>query len=283
MFFHTDYRPLIRDAHNYVLDEQTQQAPHLMPPPFLVDVDGNPHPPRYQRLVPGRENCREEQLIPQMGLTSSGLNQVLSQQAAEGSSPLDSIIQRLQQEQDQRLGSDSRAARGSVSSPTEVSSPPNVGLRRSGQIEGVRQMHSNAPRSEMATETDLVAWSRRVLVPELSQGTASKQENWRTARGEEEMNVYRSERRRRSIHSQYHRENRQHATENTVEEGRRHQGNQHNYHTRLAVEETSRQSEANEEEPSASEGEAEVRPPSRESSDEEREQKEPWPDDHSSS
>uniref|UniRef100_A0A673MJF1 PH-interacting protein-like n=1 Tax=Sinocyclocheilus rhinocerous TaxID=307959 RepID=A0A673MJF1_9TELE len=168
MFFHTDYRPLIRDAHNFVLDEQTQQAPHLMPPPFLVDVDGNPHPPRYQRLVPGRENCREEQLIPQMGLTSSGLNQVVSQQAAEGSSPLDGMIQRLQQEQDQRLGSDTRASRGSVSSPTEVSSPPNVGLRRSGQIEGVRQMHSNAPRSEIATERDLVAWSRRVLVPELS-------------------------------------------------------------------------------------------------------------------
>lgn len=61
---------------------------------------------------------------------------------------------------------------GSVGSPTEVLSPPNVGLRRSGQIEGVRQMHSNAPRSEMATETDLVAWSRRVLVPELSHGTA---------------------------------------------------------------------------------------------------------------
>lgn len=67
MFFHTDYRPLIRDANNYVLDEQTQQAPHLMPPPFLVDVDGNPHPPHYQRLVPGRENCKEEQLVPQLG------------------------------------------------------------------------------------------------------------------------------------------------------------------------------------------------------------------------
>uniref|UniRef100_A0A8C2B1Z6 PH-interacting protein n=1 Tax=Cyprinus carpio TaxID=7962 RepID=A0A8C2B1Z6_CYPCA len=216
MFFHTDYRPLIRDAHNFVLDEQTQQAPHLMPPPFLVDVDGNPHPPRYQRLVPGRENCREEQLIPQMGLTSSGKNLIIAyfQQAAEGSSPLDSMIQRLQQEQDQRLGSDSRANRGSVSSPTEVSSPPNVGLRRSGQIEGVRQMHSNAPRSEIATERDLVAWSRRVLVPELSPA---------------------------------------HAIENSVEEGRRYQGNQHNYHTRLAVEETSRQSEPNEEEHSASE------------------------------
>uniref|UniRef100_A0A8C2C832 Bromodomain and WD repeat domain containing 3 n=1 Tax=Cyprinus carpio TaxID=7962 RepID=A0A8C2C832_CYPCA len=65
MFFHTDFRPLIRDSNNFVLDEQTQQAPHLMPPPFLVDVDGNPHPPRSQRLVPGRENCKEEQLVPQ--------------------------------------------------------------------------------------------------------------------------------------------------------------------------------------------------------------------------
>ncbi|MGH0125533.1 UNVERIFIED_CONTAM: hypothetical protein FKN15_036267, partial [Acipenser sinensis] len=111
MFFHTDYRPLIRDANNYVLDEQTQQAPHLMPPPFLVDVDGNPHPSRYQRLVPGRENCRDEQLIPQMGVTSSGLNQVLSQQANDGSSPLDTMIQRLQQEHDQRSSGLNRGSR----------------------------------------------------------------------------------------------------------------------------------------------------------------------------
>uniref|UniRef100_A0AAQ5XVB5 Bromo domain-containing protein n=1 Tax=Amphiprion ocellaris TaxID=80972 RepID=A0AAQ5XVB5_AMPOC len=184
MFFHTDYRPLIRDANNYVLDEQTQQAPHLMPPPFLVDVDGNPHPPRYQRLVPGRQGCRDEQLIPQMGVTSSGLNQVVSEQAVDGPSPLDTMIQRLQQEQDQRLGTNdssapastaanTRSSRGSVGSPTEVHSPPNVGLRRSGQIEGVRQMHSNAPRSQMATEGDLVAWSRRVLVPELEDASVS--------------------------------------------------------------------------------------------------------------
>lgn len=61
---------------------------------------------------------------------------------------------------------------GSISSTSEVHSPPNIGLRRSGQIEGVRQMHSNAPRSEIATERDLVAWSRRVVVPELSSGVA---------------------------------------------------------------------------------------------------------------
>uniref|UniRef100_A0A674MUK4 Pleckstrin homology domain interacting protein n=1 Tax=Takifugu rubripes TaxID=31033 RepID=A0A674MUK4_TAKRU len=181
MFFHTDYRPLIRDANNYVLDEQTQQAPHLMPPPFLVDVDGNPHPPRYQRLVPGREGCRDEQLIPQMGVTSSGLNQVVSEQAVDGSSPLDTMIQRLQQEQDQRMGTSDTSSSAlansrarSVGSSPEVHSPPNVGLRRSGQIEGVRQMHSNAPRSQMATEGDLVAWSRRVLVPELEDASVSR-------------------------------------------------------------------------------------------------------------
>ncbi|KAF7664608.1 hypothetical protein LDENG_00171740 [Lucifuga dentata] len=263
MFYHTDYRPLIRDTNNYVLDEQTQQAPHLMPPPFLVDVDGNPHPPRYQRLVPGREGCREEQLIPQMGVTSSGLNQVVSEQAVDGSSPLDTMIQRLQQEQDQRLGTNDpsasanpRASRGSVSSPTEVHSPPNVGLRRSGQIEGVRQMHSNAPRSQMATEGDLVAWSRRVLVPELEDASVRRQES--------------------RVHP---------TSECVVDEGRRSQGN-HGYQTRAAMEETSRQSaEAADDDDSTSEGEVEVRQINGHSSEEEKEEeeKEPWPDDHSSS
>uniref|UniRef100_A0A669F9F4 PH-interacting protein n=1 Tax=Oreochromis niloticus TaxID=8128 RepID=A0A669F9F4_ORENI len=251
MFFHTDYRPLIRDANNYVLDEQTQQAPHLMPPPFLVDVDGNPHPPRYQRLVPGREGCRDEQLIPQMGVTSSGLNQVVSEQAVDGPSPLDTMIQRLQQEQDQRLGTNDVSAAAantrsrSVGSPTEVHSPPNVGLRRSGQIEGVRQMHSNAPRSQMATEGDLVAWSRRVLVPELEEASVRRQVNWREAKGEEEINIYQSERRRRTLHSL--------PKESRVNEARRSQGN-HGYQTRAAMEETSRQSaEAADEDDSTSE------------------------------
>ncbi|XP_053743867.1 PH-interacting protein isoform X1 [Synchiropus splendidus] len=297
MFFHTDYRPLIRDANNYVLDEQTQQAPHLMPPPFLVDVDGNPHPPRYQRLVPGRESFRDEQLIPQMGVTSSGLNQVVSEQAVDGPSPLDTMIQRLQQEQDQRLGGNNdlpahsaaaistRASRGSVSSPTEVHSPHNVGLRRSGQIEGVRQMHSNAPRSEMATEGDLVAWSRRVLVPELEDASVRRQVNWREAKGKEEINIYQSERRRRTIHS-LPKESRVHPTsEPVMEEGRKSQGN-HGYQTRAAVEETSRQSaDAADDDDSTSEGEAEVRQINGHSSEEEKEEeeKEPWPDDHSSS
>ncbi|MBN3285500.1 PHIP protein, partial [Polyodon spathula] len=287
MFFHTDYRPLIRDANNYVLDEQTQQAPHLMPPPFLVDVDGNPHPSRYQRLVPGRENCRDEQLIPQMGVTSSGLNQVLSQQANDGSSPLDTMIQRLQQEQDHRLSVDTwssglnRGSRGSVSSSSEVHSPPNVGLRRSGQIEGVRQMHSNAPRSEIATERDLVAWSRRVLVPELPPGISSKQEKWRTAKGEEEISIYKLEKKKRAMPSHNQREAKNHGPESLSDgvEPRRLQVNQHSYHTRAAVEETGRLGDAAEEENSSSE-EGEVRPASGETSEEEGKA---WPSDSSSS
>lgn len=56
-----------------VLDEQTQTPPHLMPPPFLVDIDGNPYPPYLQRLVPGREQCDVDQLVPNVVLNDEGM------------------------------------------------------------------------------------------------------------------------------------------------------------------------------------------------------------------
>uniref|UniRef100_A0A7N8YFW5 Bromodomain and WD repeat domain containing 1 n=1 Tax=Mastacembelus armatus TaxID=205130 RepID=A0A7N8YFW5_9TELE len=206
VFFHTDYRPLIRDANGFVLDEQTQQAPHLMPPPFLVDVDGNPHPPRYQRLVPGRENIAAEHLVPQLGYvaTSDGevVEQVISQQTAEHeevavrrSSLLDEAIRQLQEQQDRQNQPGTEAVLRSGAGP-EGQSPPNVGLRRSGQVEGVRQMHQNAPRSQMATERDLQAWRRRVVVPELASNSYRDQEDIRTARGDEEVALYNAKKRR---------------------------------------------------------------------------------------
>ncbi|XP_014793686.1 PREDICTED: bromodomain and WD repeat-containing protein 1 [Calidris pugnax] len=218
MFFHTDYRPLIRDSNNYVLDEQTQQAPHLMPPPFLVDVDGNPHPTKYQRLVPGRENCADEHLIPQLGYvaTSDGevVEQVIGQQTVDqddqGLEPsiLDGMIRQLQLEQDQRIGADQESASSGLQSgegtprrafrrPSfDIQSPPNIGLRRSGQVEGVRQMHQNAPRSQMATERDLQAWRRRVVVPEIPPSLLRKQEEYRIAKGEEERDLYATEKKK---------------------------------------------------------------------------------------
>lgn len=218
MFFHTDYRPLIRDANNYVLDEQTQQAPHLMPPPFLVDVDGNPHPTKYQRLVPGRENCADEHLIPQLGYvaTSDGevVEQVIGQQTNDHDehnnepSILDGMIRQLLHEQDQRprieqrtfstgpSNQDGLSLRGRGPS-LDIQSPPNIGLRRSGQVEGVRQMHQNAPRSQMATERDLQAWKHRVVVPELPIGISRPQEEYRISKGEEEKTFYMSEKKRK--------------------------------------------------------------------------------------
>uniref|UniRef100_A0A3Q2XMM0 Bromodomain and WD repeat domain containing 3 n=1 Tax=Hippocampus comes TaxID=109280 RepID=A0A3Q2XMM0_HIPCM len=183
MFFHTDYRPLIRDSNNYVLDEQTQQAPHLMPPPFLVDVDGNPHPTHYQRLVPGRENCKDDQLIPQLGYMANELvEQVLGQQTAEnGESVLDNLIRQLQNHQDE---------------VEVVASSPDVGPRRSGQVDGMWQMQHNALRSQVATERDLLAWSRRVVVNELPQGVFVMEES-RQAKSDRECFLYNAERRKK--------------------------------------------------------------------------------------
>uniref|UniRef100_A0A6P7F9G1 Bromodomain and WD repeat-containing protein 3 n=1 Tax=Diabrotica virgifera virgifera TaxID=50390 RepID=A0A6P7F9G1_DIAVI len=77
LFFHTDYRPLVRDSNHAVLDEQTQIPPHLMPPPFLVDIDGNPYPPMLQRLVPGRELCNVDQLVPNIVIGNEGTQEVI--------------------------------------------------------------------------------------------------------------------------------------------------------------------------------------------------------------
>ncbi|MEQ2245302.1 Bromodomain and WD repeat-containing protein 3, partial [Ilyodon furcidens] len=201
MFFHTDYRPLIRDSNNYVLDEQTQQAPHLMPPPFLVDVDGNPHPSHHQRLVPGRENCKEEQLIPQLGYMANGdgelVEQVLGQQTTEnGESLLDNLIRRLQNEQDERQNAEQ--ADGEMAADAEVvASSPGVEPRRSGQVDGVWQMQHNSLRSQVATERDLLAWSHRVVVNEVPHGTFRVLEQSRQAKGDMECSLYNAERRKK--------------------------------------------------------------------------------------
>jgi WD40 repeat protein len=65
MFFRTDYQALIRDANHFVMDDNTHLVPHLMPRPQLVDMNGLPHPPRFQRLVPDHR-CGERFVIQPM-------------------------------------------------------------------------------------------------------------------------------------------------------------------------------------------------------------------------
>eukprot|EP00057_Strongylocentrotus_purpuratus_P011327 XP_011665801.1 PREDICTED: PH-interacting protein [Strongylocentrotus purpuratus] len=193
-FFHTDYRPLVRDANNYVLDEQTQQAPHLMPPPFLVDIDGNPHPPRYQRLVPGRENCKDNALVPQIGVAENGNNEVIGDgempeeeegeplneeenEANQAASLLDELILRMQQDQDEERGDappheGPRTPGRSANGPLSPSMSPR-GLRRAGEIEGVRQATGNVPVSQRASQADILSFKTRMVVPALSRAVAS--------------------------------------------------------------------------------------------------------------
>jgi bromodomain and WD repeat domain-containing protein 1/3 len=82
-FFHSDYRPLMHDLNGFAVDEQTQQAPHLMPPPFLVNADGNPYSAEYQRLVPGRENLTDAQLTPHTILNENGVAEIIGDRVDE--------------------------------------------------------------------------------------------------------------------------------------------------------------------------------------------------------
>ncbi|XP_064473415.1 bromodomain and WD repeat-containing protein 3-like [Ornithodoros turicata] len=160
-FFHTDYRPVIRDANQHVLDEQTQSAPHLMPPPFLVDIDGNPYPPALQRLVPGRGRCLDSQLVPYVAVLANGEAEILEPVMPNGNEErgmIDEMIQILEVQQ-ARLGQQQQQqpqeAHGSLQSPARPShrasitghSPgphhSRVGMRRTGDVEGVRQSSGN--------------------------------------------------------------------------------------------------------------------------------------------
>lgn len=51
-----------------------------------------------------------------------------------------------------------------------VASAPPAAPHRSGQVDGVWQMQNNALHSQVATERDLLAWSRRVMVNEVPHG-----------------------------------------------------------------------------------------------------------------
>ncbi|XP_062620168.1 bromodomain and WD repeat-containing protein 3-like isoform X2 [Saccostrea cucullata] len=227
VFFHTDYRPLMRDANNYVLDEQTQQPPHLMPPPFLVDIDGNPYPPRFQKLVPGREHCNNDQLIPQMQVNEEGSQEVVGDLDAliEENHPeepphaeplppeplpqdhrpsIDNMIEQLQREQDQRIAREGLEPLGSP--PPALGSPRvhrsnsvgNVGGRRIGEREGVRQSLGNI--TQRATQSDIAAWSRRVVVKELDTAALLRDEEQRMAYANEEAKHFMAERKKKPCH-----------------------------------------------------------------------------------
>lgn len=176
LFFHTDYRPLIRDANYYVLDEQTQLVPHLMPPPFLVDVDGNPYPPIVQKLVPGRENCPSDQLIPDI------VGESMEPEGAR--SEIDLLIEALANRQNNQ----------------NMPDPQNEPARRPS-IPGVARMQpptqpSPSLRSNREPNTK---YSRRIYVRSLKSSVFQMMKQVVYNAGVHEMDVYRREMKRRPL------------------------------------------------------------------------------------
>ncbi|UXI21639.1 hypothetical protein NH340_JMT07582 [Sarcoptes scabiei] len=202
-FFHTDYRPLSRDSNDYVIDEQMQIAPHLMPPPFLVDIDGNPYPPSLQRLVPGRENCIDSQLVPYV---DNYQIMVPDQQRPN----IDFMIQNLRQnlENIQQQSNNNHVDNNPVNHQLPNNVPNqnqhhrlqpqrnnrDVAQRRNGDVEGVR----NSANFVSAGGRPCGMYMKKPLIPPMSRHeieTITARQNRLT---EAEETYYDSERKKRS-------------------------------------------------------------------------------------
>lgn len=217
MFFHTDYRPVIRDANNFVIDEQSQIAPYLMPPPFLVDIDGNPYPPHLQRLVPGRENSSEQQLIPYVAPSFPqepqpfNLIQPIAQQPQpeDGQPPEQQLpLQNNRQLIDVRIQELQREHR-----PADVQQQPQQpqplapqlnrdnrnANRRNGDVEGVRQISANF---QSVGQSNRPVWHTKPIVPAFSQSQLNSLIKRQKDLAEAEEDYYDSERRKKQEKSE---------------------------------------------------------------------------------
>ncbi|KAK0089616.1 hypothetical protein PV325_006326 [Microctonus aethiopoides] len=237
LFFHTDYRPLIRDTNNYVLDEQTQTAPHLMPPPFLVDVDGNPYPPALQRLVPGRENCRGEQLVPNIAVGAGGMQEVIEGLPDSGPrSNIDRLIEALAQ-RNNIVGADNEDGDDRDESLGEphlrhISSPRGnrPGLRRVGDVEGVRQSSGNWQRD------NTTPWNKPILARPMNPALRATQMAYLNSMAQMELESWRREMKKRP-QPIANLEVTQGNTNNRMVNRRKNRGIRHGYRTRAARDE----------------------------------------------
>lgn len=140
-----------------------------MPPPFLVDIDGNPYPPNLQRLVPGREHCQVDQLIPNIAVGASGIQEVIEGLPSEPPrSDIDRMIAALAQRQygdEASAQQDERDRQEQNDNPLRQLASPRAGqrtgMRRNGDVEGVRQTSGNWQRDNN------YKWFKKALIKPL--------------------------------------------------------------------------------------------------------------------
>eukprot|EP00092_Neocalanus_flemingeri_P004293 GFUD01004614.1.p1 GENE.GFUD01004614.1~~GFUD01004614.1.p1 ORF type:complete len:2283 (-),score=565.95 GFUD01004614.1:61-6909(-) len=222
MFFHTDYRPLLRDTAHHVVDEQTQCAPHLLPPPFLVDVEGNPYPADIQRLVPGREHLSDREalvpndepsplsplpvVVPVVARPPSAARRSVDTAETPREQPVSNIdvliaelaanVQRSESRSGSRPSTDSRSE--AALPPPIPEASPNPNLEHSYAVGGAEQSEAAgrpsivmpAPASQQLVGS---VWRRRNLIKPGKYKSPVLDVGNRKARGVEEKKFFRSE------------------------------------------------------------------------------------------
>ncbi|CAG7723230.1 unnamed protein product [Allacma fusca] len=182
MFFHTDYRPFISFPTNPgVTDDQTQVATHLMPPPFLVNADGNPYPPEVQRLVPGRERCNLDQLVPLVAVSAGGAREII-----EGLPQLP-LVQPLSSRIDAMIAElAARNERGDNAAPAEGDATPGSS-RSQPQSRDLNNIQTSTATWQPG---HYFGHQKNVIVPPLPPGTLHSLEMQTLRDGDEEEEYY---------------------------------------------------------------------------------------------
>ncbi|KAF0296758.1 PH-interacting protein [Amphibalanus amphitrite] len=190
-FFHTDYRPLMRDARHQVLDEQTQMAPHLLPPPLLVDRDGNPQSAAAQRLVPGRGHMTDQQLLPVLqpvNVEEDDLVDVeqLGPEVRQRRPTIDDMIERLAIEQAMReTAEEAEEAADGGAAPAAADAPVPE-----GEAAGAGEPAAPAPPRPAAAASD---WRHRRVAPRLSARELQRHIEYRSLEAELEQKHFEDE------------------------------------------------------------------------------------------
>ncbi|XP_043242655.1 PH-interacting protein-like [Amphibalanus amphitrite] len=189
-FFHTDYRPLMRDARHQVLDEQTQMAPHLLPPPLLVDRDGNPQSAAAQRLVPGRGHMTDQQLLPVLqpvNVEEDDLVDVeqLGPEVRQRRPTIDDMIERLAIEQAMReTAEEAEEAADGGAAPAAADAPVPE------EAAGAGEPAAPAPPRPAAAASD---WRHRRVAPRLSARELQRHIEYRSLEAELEQKHFEDE------------------------------------------------------------------------------------------
>ena len=183
-----------------MVDEQTQLAPHLLPPPFLVDIEGNPYPADIQRMVPGREHLNDkEALVPEVAeqearpLPEQRRSLDSAPQAAPApASNIDDLIAELAAG---AAGAPAHPPEPAVHSEHSYAAGPTPGPSNNPEAEARGESRSAPASANMELQGSV--WRKRNLIRAAEYRRPKDDLSERKAKGVEERKYYKAEMARR--------------------------------------------------------------------------------------